>query len=152
MKIFKKLQSTFMTMSYRKRMILNGIFSTILSFVIFAASWEGNGPFLVKLIPTIIFSIFALATLASTVYFIIKKDIKKSDNKDNNGNKLLEAIKPYYSNKTYTLIYRMSLVLSLLLAVAAIWAASITAFVALVLLLLIQAVIISPLVAIKRYM
>lgn len=152
MKIFKNLQSAFMTMSYRKRMILNGIFFTILNFAALTVIWQGNGPFSIKLIPTIIFSILALATLASTVYFIIKKDIKKPDHRDNNGNKLLEAIKPYYSNKTYILIYRMSLVLSLLLAVAAIWAASITVLFAFVWLLLIQAVIISPLVAIKRYM
>lgn len=139
-------------MSYRKRMILNGIFFTILNFAALTVIWQGNGPFSIKLIPTIIFTIFALVFLVSTVYFIIKKDIKKPDYRDNNGNKLLEAIKPYYSNKTYILIYRMSLVLSLLLVLAAIWAASITALVAFVWLLLIQAVIISPLVAIKRYM
>lgn len=141
-----------MAMSYRKRMILNGIFFTILNFAALTVIWQGNGPFSIKLIPTIIFTIFALVFLVSTVYFIIKKDIKKPDYRDNNGNKLLEAIKPYYSNKTYILIYRMSLVLSLLLVLAAIWAASITALVAFVWLLLIQAVIISPLVAIKRYM
>jgi hypothetical protein len=137
---------------YRKRMILNGIFSTIFNFAMLLGIWEGNGPFSVILISIIIFSIFTLVSLVSTFYFIIKKDIKKPDYRDKNGKTLLEGIKPYYSNKTHILIYRMSLVLSLLLAVMAIWAASITAMVACVVLVFIQVVIIAPLVAVKFYM
>ncbi|HQQ13668.1 MAG TPA: hypothetical protein PK855_10925 [Bacteroidales bacterium] len=133
-------------------MILNGIFFTIFNFAILLGIWEGKGPFLVILISMIIFSIFTLASLVSTFYFIIKKDVKKPDYRDKNGKTLLEGIKPYYSNKTHILIYRMSLVLSLLLAVTAIWVASITAMVACVVLVFIQVVIIAPLVAVKLSM
>ena len=156
---FASLLSTFyfiikkdIKQDYRKRMILNGIFFTIFNFAILLGIWEGKGPFLVILISMIIFSIFTLASLVSTFYFIIKKDVKKPDYRDKNGKTLLEGIKPYYSNKTHILIYRMSLVLSLLLAVTAIWAASITAMVACVVVLIIQVVIIAPLVAVKLYM
>ncbi len=156
---FASLLSTFyfiikkdIKQDYRKRMILNGIFFTIFNFAILLGIWEGKGPFLVILISMIIFSIFTLASLVSTFYFIIKKDVKKPDYRDKNGKTLLEGIKPYYSNKTHILIYRMSLVLSLLLAVTAIWVASITAMVACVVLVFIQVVIIAPLVAVKLYM
>lgn len=156
---FASLLSTFyfiikkdIKQDYRKRMILNGIFFTIFNFAILLGIWEGKGPFLVILISMIIFSIFTLASLVSTFYFIIKKDVKKPDYRDKNGKTLLEGIKPYYSNKTHILIYRMSLVLSLLLAVTAIWVASITAMVACVVLVFIQVVIIAPLVAVKLSM
>ncbi len=137
---------------YRKRMILNGIFSAILSSAMLAGIWEGNGPFSMILISTIIFSIFTLVSLVSTFYFIIKKDIKKPDYRNKQGKLPMEVIKPFYSNRTNILIYRMSLVLSLLLAVAAIWAASITAMVACVVLVFIQLLIIAPLFAVKLYM
>lgn len=117
-----------------------------------AVLWESDGPFPIIIIPIIIFSIFALVSLVSTFYFIVKKDIKKPDYRDKNGKTLLEVIKPYYSNKTNRLIYLVSLVLSLLLAVTAIWAASITAMVACVVLFFIQVVIIAPLVAVKLSM
>lgn len=156
---FASLLSTFyfiikkdIKQDYRKRMILNGIFFTIFNFAILLGIWEGKGPFLVILISMIIFSIFTLVSLVSTFYFIIKKDVKKPDYRDKNGKTLLEGIKPYYSNKTHILIYRMSLVLSLLLAVTAIWVASITAMVACVVLVFIQVVIIAPLVAVKLSM
>lgn len=156
---FASLLSTFyfiikkdIKQDYRKRMILNGIFFTIFNFAILLGIWEGKGPFLVILISMIIFSIFTLVSLVSTFYFIIKKDVKKPDYRDKNGKTLLEGIKPYYPNKTHILIYRMSLVLSLLLAVTAIWVASITAMVACVVLVFIQVVIIAPLVAVKLSM
>lgn len=139
-------------MDYRKKMILNGITSSILNGAMLAVSLESDGPFSIIIIPIIIFSIFTLVSLVATFNFIIKKDIKKPDYRDKNGETLLEGIKPYYSNKTHILIYRMSLVLSLLLAVTAIWAASITAMVACVVLFFIQVVIIAPLVAVKLYM
>lgn len=137
---------------YRKRMILNGIFSTIFNFAVLLGIWEGNGPFSVILISIIIFSIFTLVSLVSTFYFIIKKDIKKPDYRDKNGKTLLEVIKPYYSNKTNRLTYLLSLVLSLLLAVAAFSTTSMTAFVALLVLTCIQLLIIVPLFAVKLYM
>lgn len=139
-------------MDYRKRMIMNGITSSILNGAMLAVSWESDGPFPIIIIPVIIFSIFTLVSLVATFNFIIKKDVKKPDYRDKNGKTLLEGIKPYYSNKTHILIYRMSLVLSLLLAVTAIWVASITAMVACVVLVFIQVVIIAPLVAVKFYM
>lgn len=139
-------------MDYRKRMILSGITFSIFNGAMLAVLWESDGPFLVILISMIIFSIFTLVSLVSTFYFIIKKDVKKPDYRDKNGKTLLEGIKPYYSNKTHILIYRMSLVLSLLLAVTAIWVASITAMVACVVLVFIQVVIIAPLVAVKLSM
>ncbi len=156
---FASLLSTFyfiikmdIKQDYRKRMILNGITSSILNGGILAVSWESDGPFPIIIIPVIIFSIFTLASLVTTFYFIIKKDIKKPDYRNKQGKLPMEIIKPYYSNKTHILIYRMSLVLSLLLAVTAIWAASITAMVACVVVLIIQVVIIAPLVAVKLYM
>lgn len=156
---FASLLSTFyfiikmdIKQDYRKRMILNGITSSILNGGILAVSWESDGPFPIIIIPVIIFSIFTLASLVTTFYFIIKKDIKKPDYRNKQGKLPMEIIKPYYSNKTHILIYRMSLVLSLLLAVTAIWAASITAMVACVVVLIIQVVIIAPLVAVKLSM
>lgn len=133
-------------------MILSGITFSIFNGAMLAVLWESDGPFPIIIIPIIIFSIFALVSLVSTFYFIVKKDIKKPDYRDKNGKTLLEVIKPYYSNKTNRLIYLVSLVLSLLLAVTAIWAASITAMVACVVLFFIQVVIIAPLVAVKLSM
>lgn len=139
-------------MDYRKKMILNGITSSILNGAMLVVSWESDGPFPIIIFPIIIFSIFTLVSLVATFNFIIKKDIKKPDYRNKQGKLPMEIIKPYYSNKTHILIYRMSLVLSLLLAVTAIWAASITAMIACVVLVFIQVVIIAPLVAVKLYM
>lgn len=59
-------------MDYRKRMIPSSIIFTILGFAMLAVSWKSDVNF-----SMILFSIVAFASLLSTFYFIIKKDIKQ---------------------------------------------------------------------------
>ena len=100
MKIISKFFNAYLAMNYRKRIILNGIISSILNGAMLAVSWNSEA-----LPSIIIFSIFALVSLVSTFYFIVKKDIKKPDYRNKQGKLPMEIIRPYYSNKTHILIY-----------------------------------------------
>lgn len=59
-------------MDYRKRMILSSVLTAISGFTMLAVSWKSDVSF-----SMILFSIVAFASLLSTFYFIIKKDIKQ---------------------------------------------------------------------------
>lgn len=137
---------------YRKRMILSGITSSILNGGILAVSWESDGPFPIIIIPVIIFSIFTLASLVTTFYFIIKKDIKKPDYRDKNGKTLLEVFKSFYSNRTNKLIYLVSLVINLLALATLFYAGSMRAFVIVTLIFVIQLIVPMTWVVAKLYL
>lgn len=139
-------------MDYRKRMILNGITSSILNGAMLAVSWESDGPFPIIIIPVIIFSIFTLASLVTTFYFIIKKDIKKPDYRDKNGKTLLEVFKSFYSNRTNKLIYLASLVINLLALATLFYAGSMRAFVIVTLIFVIQLIVPMTWVVAKLYL
>lgn len=156
---FASLLSTFyfiikkdIKQDYRKRMILSGITSSILNGGILAVSWESDGPFPIIIIPVIIFSIFTLASLVTTFYFIIKKDIKKPDYRDKNGKTLLEVFKSFYSNRTNKLIYLVSLVINLLALATLFYAGSMRAFVIVTLIFVIQLIVPMTWVVAKLYL
>lgn len=135
MKIISKFFNAYLAMNYRKRLILNGIISSILNGAMLAVSW-----YFEALPSIIIFSIFALVLLVTTFYFIIKKDVKKPD-RDRNGKTLLEVLKPFYSNKTNRLIYPVSLVINLLVLAAVFYAGSLRASVIVTLIFGIQLIV-----------
>ncbi len=156
---FASLLSTFyfiikkdIKQDYRKRMILSGITSSILNGGILAVSWESDGPFPIIIIPVIIFSIFTLASLVTTFYFIIKKDIKKPDYRDKNGKTLLEVFKSFYSNRTNKLIYLVSIVINLLALATLFYAGSMRAFVIVTLIFVIQLIVPMTWVVAKLYL
>ncbi len=156
---FASLLSTFyfiikkdIKQDYRKRMILSGITSSILNGGILAVSWESDGPFPIIIIPVIIFSIFTLASLVTTFYFIIKKDIKKPDYRDKNGKTLLEVFKSFYSNRTNKLIYLVIIVINLLALATLFYAGSMRAFVIVTLIFVIQLIVPMTWVVAKLYL
>lgn len=145
MKIISKFFNAYLAMNYRKRIILNGIISSILNGAMLAVSW-----YFEALPSIIIFSIFALVSLVTTFYFIIKKDVKKPD-RDRNGKTLLEVFKPFYSNKTNRLIYLVSLVINLLVLAAVFYAGSMRASVIVTVIFGIQLIVPIPWVVANLY-